>query len=538
MGGVRVLLVEDNVADARLLAELLKEIPGRPFELTTVGALAASLPLLPDHDVVLLDLSLPDAHGLTTVERLVGAGRARPIVVLTGNDDQQVAVDALKAGAQDYLLKTEMTPSLVARTLRYAIERKRVEAVELERAKAERAAGQARFLARVAAQVSGTLDLQTALQDLALLLVPTLGDVAIVQLVGSETGTGYIAGAQSSGTGSEPLPTVNLDGAVLARQILSTGKTMREHQATFNPVERPFAHRFGASSMLVTPLIARGQVIGAITYASRTDDRRHTEEDQFLAEEIAAHVALTVENARLFRRSQEAIQARDGLLAVVSHDLRGPLDVVSLALSLLETTADEKQLGLLARGRRGIDRMKRLIEDLLDVARMDAGTLKVAPESVKIVDVIDEVYELHRPLANEKRIELLRELDSSIGALPIDRHRVVQALSNLLANAIKFTPSGGSVRLSANRAEEAVVFVVQDSGPGIPNADLSRVFDRFWQRENVGTKGVGLGLAIVKGIAEAHGGSVAVRSVEGAGAEFTIRLPTGAQASALALTTC
>jgi signal transduction histidine kinase len=519
----RVLLVEDNAADARLIAELLNEIPGRPFRLTTVGTLGAAFPFVAGHDVILLDLSLPDAYGLTTVERLVSAGRTLPIVVLTGNDDQQVAVDALKAGAQDYLLKSEMTSSLVARSLRYAIERKRVEAAELERAKSDRAAGRARFLAQVAAGATRTLELDAALPDLAAQLVPVLGDLALIEISGDEARPHSVAGARASQDGIQALPTAGLASSDAVKDVIANGRTVRGASSTLPLAARGLAEKLCAHALLITPLVARDRAIGAISCALVASDRQYTEEDQLLAEEVAAHIALAMENAMLFQKAQEAVQARDGLLAVVSHDLRGPLDVVSLALSLLEGGATEAQLGLLARARRGVERMTRLIEDLLDIARIDAGTLTIIPAPVPVFELLEEVYELHRPLAAAKKIELVRETRGAPRTLALDRHRMTQAISNLLGNALKFTPPGGTVRLAVDAREDAVTIQVSDSGPGIPRADLPRVFDRFWQRER-NSKGVGLGLAIVKGIIDAHGGTISVESAEGAGATFCLRL--------------
>ena len=530
MSSTRVLLVEDNRADARLVKELLSEIPERPFSLTTVGTLGEALPQLATHDVVLLDLSLPDAHGLSTVERMVSAGRRRPIVVLTGNDDQKIAMEALKAGAQDYLLKAEMTPSLVARSIRYALERKRVELAEVARVKSDQAAERAKFLAMVMSELTRSLDVGVAMTGLARLVVPTLADLCAVDFVAENGRPARVALAATSDELSAPLTDPELDAA-------RAGATLRaiECGATYRAcvgqdggelkalLDRSFAPAAPLRSLLVTPLVVRERVLGAVTYAFASSGRRHDEDERLLCEEIAAHAALAMDNAMLFQKAQQAIQARDGLLAVVSHDLRNPLDVISLALSLLERTSTSEQLSPVRRAQHALTRMTRLISDLLDVARIDAGGLVVELEPVAISELLDEAYELHRPLALEKQITLLREYPRELGRAVADRHRILQVLSNLLGNSLKFTPQGGSIRLGAELNAAFVSIWVQDSGAGISAENLTRVFDKFWQKER-NAKGVGLGLAIVKGIVEAHGGSVCVDSAPGQGTIFSFRL--------------
>jgi signal transduction histidine kinase len=164
-----------------------------------------------------------------------------------------------------------------------------------------------------------------------------------------------------------------------------------------------------------------------------------------------------------------------------------------------------------------------LIDDLLDVARIDAGTLRVEPDALDVAVLLDEAYELHKPLAADKGVALFAEFPRELGQAPIDKHRMAQVLSNLLGNALKFTPRGGTIRLGASAGAEGVGIYVTDSGPGIDPENLGRVFDRFWQKEQ-NPSGVGLGLAIAKGIVEAHGGTISVESQPGAGATFRLCL--------------
>jgi signal transduction histidine kinase len=210
------------------------------------------------------------------------------------------------------------------------------------------------------------------------------------------------------------------------------------------------------------------------------------------------------------------------MLAIVSHDLRNPLNAVLLSASfLLDVGIEraglellEKQLGVI---KRSTQMANRLIEDLLDVARIEAGRLSIEPDAQDARVLVSEAYEALRLSAEEKSIQLEHQVPDEIPPTRVDRDRVIQVLCNLGANAIKFTPRGGRVILRAEPAEGEVRFSVSDTGSGVPAEQLEHIFDRYWQANRADRRGVGLGLAIVKGIVEAHGGKVWVESEVGVG---------------------
>jgi signal transduction histidine kinase len=174
---------------------------------------------------------------------------------------------------------------------------------------------------------------------------------------------------------------------------------------------------------------------------------------------------------------------------------------------------------------RASQRMYRLVHDLLDVTAIEAGQLKVQRASwQEVASIVDEAIESLRPLAVAKQIELVSSVPERPSRVFVDRDRLLQVFSNLGGNAIKFTPPGGTVTFRAE-AGEAVEFAVIDNGPGIPEADIPHIFDRFWQAKATARLGTGLGLAIAKGIVDAHGGSIGVRSRAGKGSEFYFTIP-------------
>jgi PAS domain S-box-containing protein len=233
---------------------------------------------------------------------------------------------------------------------------------------------------------------------------------------------------------------------------------------------------------------------------------------------------------RLYGEARDAVQARDEVLAVVSHDLRNPLNAIGMSVDLLRfqlgAGADPTVIATLERVRRLVRNMDILIRDLLDVSAMEAGSFAVERRPREVREVVDLALDMLEPSAAEKGVELVVEAPGAERRVACDRDRLLQVLSNLLGNAIKFTPPGGRVSLRIESVRDAVLVSVRDSGPGIPEEHLPNLFDRFWKRGSV--EGVGLGLAIAKGIVEAHDGRIWVESEVGRGTAFHFTVPVAA----------
>jgi signal transduction histidine kinase len=175
--------------------------------------------------------------------------------------------------------------------------------------------------------------------------------------------------------------------------------------------------------------------------------------------------------------------------------------------------------------------MDRLIQDLLDVSRIDAGGLSMQLATVEVAPLIDEAYAMALPLAQDKCVQLERRVAEGISAVNGDRGRLLQVLGNLIGNALKFVPTGGKISIGAQDAYGQTRIWVRDNGPGISPESLPRVFDRFWQADRQGGQGAGLGLTIAKSIIEAHGGQIGVQSKAGGGATFFCWLQSRASRS-------
>lgn len=396
-----------------------------------------------------------------------------------------------------------------------------------------------RLLAEVNAELSASLDLDAVFHSVVRLLVPNLADFCVVEVM--ERGVLRRAAAhavpereelmrEAMGFVSDPAQERN---PIL--QAIRTGTTqLRPHvtaelldETASSPEHRDFLERLGIGAVLAVPLIARGKTRGAIgLMLGSSNPRAYQPWDVDLAEEMARRVALAADNLYLYHDARLAVRARDQVLAVVSHDLRNLLNPISIsAEQLLASLLGGPEVRTIEVIRRAADQMDLLIQDLLDVAKIEEGRLVLERERLDPEPLICEALESYLPLAARKSLVLDREVAPGTPAVEADRHRLLRVLANLVGNALKFTPVGGRITVGAEpHGEGEVRFWVADTGPGIPERDREHVFTPFWQALPRSRGGTGLGLSITKGLIEAHGGHVWVDSVVGRGSVFSFTL--------------
>jgi signal transduction histidine kinase len=279
---------------------------------------------------------------------------------------------------------------------------------------------------------------------------------------------------------------------------------------------------------MAVPLVARGQTLGAVAFLR---GRRFDGRDLALAQELARLTALAIDNVRLHVQRQEAVRQREDLLAIVSHDLRDPLAAIQTSGSLLGKHLATHDLAARTRLpleviRRSVTRMERLVGDLLDMSTIESGKLTVVPALTTAASVVADAVDLLRPLALERGCDLVLAGEVDGASVCCDRERVLQVFSNLVGNALKFSPPGAAVTVRAETRGRAVRFSVADLGPGIPADQVVHLFEPYWTRSQTARRGVGLGLYISKALVEAHGGTIAVESSAGVGSTFSFTLPT------------
>ncbi|HSP15574.1 MAG TPA: HAMP domain-containing sensor histidine kinase [Thermoanaerobaculia bacterium] len=392
------------------------------------------------------------------------------------------------------------------------------------RAAAEREELRAAFLASAAQELTASLDEQHAISTLARLVVPNLAQACMIDIAERDGSLRRTATAHRN-------PEIGAKLAAEIGQIRSDvpdmiARTMQERRARLvNSLVGEAAGPTG--TMLLVPLVSRGQNLG-IVIAVAPEGKPFRNDDLALFSELARNASLAIDNAHLYAESQQAVSAREEVLAIVSHDLRNPLNAVTLAASLLKMSetisADEREqietIDLSAK------RMSRLIEDLLDVTRLEGGKrLPIEPGPVEVSSLLEEAQELFKAQAAASSVTLQVCKSENVPPVYADRHRILQVLSNLIGNSLKFTPQGGVIIVAAEKREREVLFIESDTGPGIEKQHLGDIFSPYWQAKRAERLGAGLGLPIARGIVESHGGRIWVESEPGKGTRFLFTLP-------------
>ena len=572
----RVLIVEDSATQAAALAVLLER---EGFETLVARRAEKALDMLRVErvDVVLSDVLMPGMDGYELCRRIkaVPAWANMPVVLLTSLTDPLAIVRGLESGADHYVTKPYDNEGLLSR-VRLVLERARVPSVlhpqpftvellgtpftitatkeqilellvssysDLVRTSeavrdAER---RARFLAEAMELLSSSLDVHRVLRDLARLIVPRFADICAVDLLGPgglperiDTVHSFasVAPIEEAELGAEE----PLMSSIAQRAIEESAVhlAVRADDDALRDVARDPAlleelRRTGPYALLVIPLIARQRVLGFLQFLSADVARATSPEALLLAEDLARRASVAVDNALLYGEAQRATRARDDVLAIVSHDLRNPLNTIHMSTSFLLDVLSEPgavaplipQLQLI---RRATARGNALIQDLLDVSRIESGTLAVELSLTSAVVLLNDAVVELEPLVAAKNIRFDHEWIGDDAEVPADRGRIAQVFSNLVGNAVKFTPAEGRVRVTGRRVGVRVEFVVINSGAGIDPDHIPHLFDRFWKATKASRTGAGLGLFIVKGIVESHGGTVGVQSSPEDGTRFCFTL--------------
>lgn len=545
----RVLNVDDDEAARYYKSRVLKSAGWTVREASTgAEALAHARDWLPD--LVLLDVRLPDIDGLKVCRQLKTDPDTAPIMVLQTSATFVTSADrvrGLEGGADHYLAQPFGAEELVAtsralyRIRRAEVEQKR--AAEVAHRNAERLAAQNDRLSTLSEAAAGLLRAQTIEDAFATMYSTVAQDLgADMMLHYRVTDDGRLELAAHAGltppqrTEGEQLSLgQGMCGLVAASGV---GRAVTDIQTSDDP-QMSFLRRCGVAHYVCMPLVAADRVVGTLSLARRGGAPFSDDEKQFVRT-LASYVSLAYERIRAHqqlteqtRLLQEADRNKDEFLAMLAHELRNPLAPIVNAARLLRVLpgAAPDVARLQSVIERQSQHLTRLLDDLLDVARVSRGKIVLQREVVSAQTVAAAAVEALTPQAQEKRQSLRLEIDPEPMLIEGDRVRLTQILTNLLHNAIKFTPPAGRIELSVSGDAAAVHFGVRDDGCGIPAELTPHLFKLFVQGESSvqqppGSSGLGLGLALVRRLAELHGGRVSAQS-EGRnrGAEFVVELP-------------
>ncbi|WP_043388470.1 hybrid sensor histidine kinase/response regulator [Archangium violaceum] len=533
---LRVLLVEDIPDDQELVE---RELRRGGFEVSCHRVQSAEemrAALEPGAwDVILSDYRLPGFDAPAALELLRDSGLDIPFIVVSGSVGEFEGEEVMKAGARDYFSKALLTrlPVAVAREVEQA-------RLRHERARAER---DRNLLARAGEVLAGSLYLQETLDKVARLPVPELADWCAVYF--SEDGRHLRVASLAHEDPEQVERAFELDRLFPLEPEAPSGPAyvFRTGEPRVVPdvsperleaVARSPEHlrrllALELRSFVHVPLVGRMGTLGVVTLGITGKTRpRFTEADLPVVQELVRRAALTLENVRLYRESQEAIRLRDEFLSVAAHELRTPLTTLGLQLGTLVQRArresSPEMVERLDKGLRQVKRLGSLVETLLDVSRLSTGELSLTLEGVDLVELVREVLERFaaesRAMGCALRLEAAREL---VGQW--DRMRVEQVVAGLVSNALKF---GARQPVDVRVVSDGVVarVVVEDRGIGVPEEQLERIFERFGRAVSSRSYGgLGLGLYLARRGAEAHGGRVWAESRPGGGARFTLELP-------------
>jgi len=497
---IRVLLIEDSPADARLLVEALREADAGGFRVEHAARLepAETSLAIRKPDVIALDLTLPESSGLETVRRIRSAAPGVPIVVLTGMQDERLALEAVRMGVQDYLVKGQegLSP---ARSLRYAVERRRIEESLW--------ASEERFRLLV-----------EGVKDYAIMMLDAQGHVASWN-EGAKRITGYeeseIKGRHFS--------------CLFTRSDASAGKpeaelrraTQESHWTDENWRVRKDGTEFWADVVLTALRTADGALRGFAKVMRDFTEKK----------------AIEIEHVRAKEAAEAANKAKDNFLSMLSHELRTPLTPVLAVASRLETVTDlpdelREDMGVI---RRNVEIEARLIDDLLDLTRIANEKIQLHFEVVDVHALLQGALYLFRNQTQAKPLTTAVRFKAEAYHVWGDRGRLQQVFFNLISNAVKFTPAEGTVTLETSNEHTSadgarLVVSVIDSGIGIRAETLPRLFNAFEQGERMVLRqfgGLGLGLSIAKALVELHKGSICAASAgTDMGATLSVELDT------------
>jgi signal transduction histidine kinase len=538
------ILVVDDLPEKLLTYQVILEEPGQQLVTAQSGAEALRLVLQHDFAVILLDVNMPGMDGFETAALIRQRKKSAhtPIIFITAFTDDMRIAKGYAHGAVDYILAPVVPEMLRAKVsvfvdlfrMTQQVKRQADEQIAFAEERSRRAAVEESnrrlsFLARASAVLGSSLDREVTARDLVRLTMPVLADEAALALVDSLADEPLVI------SGRQEAPAVLLDEASGWRGIAAAeSEAMRRVLAggveQFLPADaRADSER--PATVAALPLQARGRTFGVLCLSRAASGRHYSPSDLTMAEAFVSRAAIALDNAQLYKELEHADRQKNEFLSMLAHELRNPLAPIRSAVDVLRLCTKHDPDVTWAQDviDRQVTHMVRLVDELLDVSRITRGKIRLELESLNLAEVVATAVETSRPLIDSGRHHLTVSRPAEKIWIRADQARVAQVLSNLLNNAAKYTPPGGTIWVTAFCDGSDAVVSVRDTGVGIPPEMLSRVFDLFQQVDRSIDRsqgGLGIGLTLARRLVEMHGGSIEAQSAgPGRGSEFIMRLP-------------
>ena len=389
----------------------------------------------------------------------------------------------------------------------------------------ERRVARLELIIEVSRVINSTLNLDPLLHNIIQIAAKlTATEASSILLLDKKTGELHFEAATGV-KGQEVKPIVVPLDSSIAGLVIKKGEPVlipdvREDPHHYHQVDD--TTKFSTRSILGVPLRVKDKVIGVLEVLNKIDDKEFTQEDVETLITLADHAAIAIENARLFQQSD--------LLSEVVHELRTPLTSIrgySKMLLLAEGIDQEKKLEFAETIHRESIRLGQMINDFLDLARLESGRTHMAKEPVNMSEVIGETLAILQPQAEERQVSIALQIPETLPTIIGDPDRLKQVMVNLVSNGVKYNHEGGRVDIEVKIGEDKLNVAVKDTGRGIAEEDLPHIFERFYRVDDSEqqVKGTGLGLSIAKHIVEVHGGTISVQSGKGQGSTFSFTLP-------------
>lgn len=534
LGEKRVLIIEDSSQDTELVLRQLRSNGSKIIhqrveqEKELVEALNHN-----SWDIIISDFNLPGFDAFNALEILNQTKKDIPLIIISGTIGEETAVELMKLGAKDFIKKDHL------KRLVPAIDREIVEArIRQEDRVRQRSLA---LLAKLGEALSSKpFDYETTLKKVCRLAIEQLAVWCQVQALSERDGALNIVTAYLNLPEGHQVCELEMEASLTKNKptilpcALKTGRPEIIHNSEpdfLRPNELLLVRRLAVKSFLSVPLLIAGRTFGAITLGSSVSS--YDESDVHLAEEFASRFALALDNAQLLKQSQIAIKTRDEFLSIASHELKTPITSLKLQIEITrrqvnpnenKAPSPEKLEKILKVSQNQINRLSALVEDLLDVSRINAGKLTFAFETIDLSALVREIVEQHSEVLKAAQCNPTLKAKTPIFC-ECDRFRIEQVITNLLSNAIKYG-AAQPIFIQVSENQDRAKILIKDSGVGIHHDQLDHIFERFVRAispKNI--SGLGLGLYISKEIVRSHHGEIRVKSDLGKGSEFIVEIP-------------